>query len=149
MESEYKLKYPVWIDGLSEYKLNHDKQKLLAYSSKCHTPIFGEPSKTGTAGQTNIQNPLSVLKTSGKNAKQHANETNKQSGARKGKIAAPKKKCPRINPLITRNIHCVPPQKKDMHCLMKSRKDELARYTPQTLTDYLRLLCNVNNVKPN
>ena len=44
MESEYQVKYPMWIAGKGEYVATKEKSKLLAYASKCHTPIFGEPS---------------------------------------------------------------------------------------------------------
>ena len=145
MESEYKLKFPVWIEGLSEYQSNHRKQKLLAYSSKCHTPIFGEPSTEKTAG--NKQPPHSKCHTSS-NKVANKSSTHLRSG-RNRKPFVPKKKVPRKRPLINRNLHCVPPKSKDMHCFLKARPEEGANYVPTTLARYLQLLCNIDNVKPN
>ena len=152
METEYQVKYPLWIEGRGEYTENHQKQKLLAYASKCHTPIFGVSTTTPTPNVTVAKKsrslervvPGSILRDQPKLQNKKKTTFTSRSPTRIRKTArsvSPKKTArsvsPKKRPVITRQIRCVPGVK-------RRTKISLTLST----SAYLKLLCNIDNVRP-
>ena len=161
METEYQVKYPLWIEGRGEYTENHQKQKLLAYASKCHTPIFGVSTTTPTPNVTVAKKskslervvPGSILRDPPKLQNKKKTTFTSRSPTRIRKTArsvSPKKTArsvslqksarsvsPKKRPVITRQIRCVPGVK-------RRTKISLTLST----SAYLKLLCNIDNVRP-
>lgn len=144
METEYQVKYPVWLAGAGEYIETRQKQKLIAYSSKCHTPIFGVDRPV-------VQVPVEPLEHMSQGAilrdicNKHTKHLNRDETAkrkRRGRSASPARRpasCPpRPRPCITREI--VSPRRKSTVTFQGDSCLETSYY--------IRLLCNVNNVRP-
>ena len=157
METEYQVKYPLWIEGGGEYAENHQKQKLLAYASKCHTPIFGvstpTPNSTPAKKSKSLERVVtgSILRDPPKLQIKKKNVSTSRSPTRKtARSVSPKKRTrsvslqktarsvsPKKRPVITREIRCVPGVK-------RRTKISLTLST----SAYLKLLCNIDNVRP-
>ena len=145
METEYQVKYPLWIEGQGQYTENHQKQKLLAYASKCHTPIFGEgaasPASNSTPGRK--CKSLDRVTTRSKLGDRPTTQNKKTSSVSRShsrvrsqaRSVAPKKGVGK--PVITRQIRCVPG-------VRRKTKINLSFST----SAYLKLLCNIDNVRP-
>ena len=140
METEYQVRYPQWIEGQGEYTANHEKQKLLAYASKCHTPIFGEAapgsdrmnlSRGARSLERVTHSPL--LRDLKKQQSRKSNSKSRTAAKKRPQSVPPRKR----KPLIAREIRCVPGVK---------RKTRIS--LSLSTSHYLKLLCNIDNVRP-
>lgn len=141
METEYQIKYPVWLNGPGESRETRQKQKLIAYSSKCHTPIFGESRRVVPVPVEPLEHISegAILRDTkpGRGRNKHA-PTAKRKGS--GGCPSPTRRRPvSCPPCITREI--VSPRRKSSTVRFQDDSCLKTSY-------YIRLLCNVNNVRP-